>query len=294
MWFAESLAAAGAQVVAPIRGSMDSYEGVRAARVKRLASHADVMEGMSFGDEAFLGLVRGQAFDVLCHHAARVADYRSPDFDVPLALAENTRNLRQVLETMRGRGLRTVISTGSVFEQDEGVGDRPHRAFSPYGLSKGMTWQAMRYWCGVMGIPLGKFVIANPFGPYEEPRFCSYLINTWRKGETAEVRTPLYLRDNIHVDLLGLAYADFVREVVTTKRDARLGPSGYRETQGAFAERFAAEMRERLGLECRLVLGRQTDYSEPAVRLNADPIDAAALGWDEERAWDALAMYYRR
>jgi nucleoside-diphosphate-sugar epimerase len=293
LWFAEALAASGAQVVAPIRGSLGSYAGVRATRARRLAAVAEVIEGVSFGDDAFLALIGGQGFDALCHHAARVADYRSPDFDVPLALAENTRNLRQVLEVMRGRGLRAVIATGSVFEPDEGLGERPRRAFSPYGLSKGMSWQAMRYWCGVLEVPLGKFVIANPFGPFEEPRFCSSLIDTWSRGETAEVRTPLYLRDNIHADLLGLAYAGFVREVVATGRDARLGPSGYRETQGAFAERFAAEMRRRLGLECRLVLARQREFAEPMVRLNRDTLDAAGLGWDEENAWNALAAYYR-
>lgn len=292
LWFAEALAASGAQIIAPIRGSVAAYAGVRAARAQRLAAIAEVIEGVSFGDDAFLALIGGEGFDALCHHAARVADYRSPDFDVPLALAENTRNLRQVLEVMRGRGLRAVIATGSVFEPDEGVGDLPHRAFSPYGLSKGMTWQAMRYWCTVLGIPLGKFVIANPFGRFEEPRFCAYLINTWRQGETAEVRTPLYLRDNIHADLLGLAYARFVRDVAMTGHDARLGPSGYRETQGAFAERFAAEMRKRLGLECRLVLADQREFPEPLVRLNADTLDWSRLGWTEGPSWDALADYY--
>ena len=64
--------------------------------------------------------------------------------------------------------------TGSVFEQDEGVGNAPMAAFSPYGLSKGLTAQAFRYGCGTLDVPLGKFVIPNPFGPFEEPRFCHY------------------------------------------------------------------------------------------------------------------------
>jgi hypothetical protein len=45
-------------------------------------------------------------------------------------------------------------------------------------------------------------VIANPFGPLEEPRFCAYLVKTWAAGQVPEVRTPLYVRDNIHVSLL--------------------------------------------------------------------------------------------
>ena len=60
-------------------------------------------------------------------------------------------------------------------------------------------------------MPLGKFVIPNPLGPFEEPRFCAYLIRQWQAGEAAEVRTPAYVRDNIHVDLLAAAYAAFAK-----------------------------------------------------------------------------------
>ena len=44
---------------------------------------------------------------------------------------------------------------------------------------------------------LAKFVIANPFGPLEEPRFTAYLAREWLGGRSAVVRTPEYLRDNI-------------------------------------------------------------------------------------------------
>ena len=293
MWFAEALAQSGATVIAPLRGRIDGYEGVRARRVKRVVKIAEVSEGIEFGDDAFLALIERQGFDALCLHAARVTDYRSPDFDLGLALAENTRNLRRVLELAQSRGVKAVVATGSVFEQDEGIGDTPLRAFSPYGLSKGLTWQTIRYWCTLLGIPYGKFVIPNPFGPYEEPRFCTYLIGCWRKGEAAEVRTPAYLRDNIHVDLLARAYAKFVRTLVDTGQIAKLGPSGYRETQGAFTQRMACEMRARLGLACEVRLAEQRDFSEPRVRLNPDTPDIKALGWSEEKSWDDVAAYYK-
>ncbi|HLY55262.1 MAG TPA: NAD(P)-dependent oxidoreductase [Stellaceae bacterium] len=293
MWFAEKLAAGGAEVTAPLRAAADSYTGVRGERVRRLASVAEIVPECSFGGERFIDLIGGRCFDALCHHAAHVADYRSPDFDVVQALAQNTRNLRAVLEKMGDRGLKAVVATGSVFEQDEGAGNVPLRAFSPYGLSKGLTWQVVRHWCTVLGIPAAKFVIANPFGPFEEPRFGAYLVNTWRKGETAEVRTPRYLRDNIHVDLMALAYAGFVRETVESGTGRRFGPCGYIETQGSFAERVAAELGPRLRLECRVRLLTQTDFGEPLTRINTDVIDPSAYGWDEAAAWDAMAAYYR-
>ena len=292
-WFAQALNDAGATVIAPLRGTRQSYQGLRAERVFRLASFARVVEDCAFGSAAFLSLVDQEDFDVLCHHAAQVANYRSLDFDPVAALADNTLNLRRILEALKGRGLKAVIGTGSVFEHDEGIGDPPHGAFNPYGLSKGLTWQVLRFWSASLGLPLGKFVIPNPFGPFEEPRFCASLIDQWYKGQTAEVRTPSYLRDNIHVDLLALAYAAFARRIVDTGRSDRIGVTGYREAQGAFAERFAGAMRGRLGLECRVALPKQTDFAEPMVRLNSDMPDVTALGWDETRAWDRLAAYYR-
>jgi nucleoside-diphosphate-sugar epimerase len=292
LWFAEKLVASGAAVTAPLRAAPETYPGVRAKRVERLGKIVEIVPNCVFGDERFLELVGSRTFDALCHHAAEVGDYRSVDFDVTGAVAANTRNFRHVLDRMLKNGLKAVVATGSVFEQDEGAGVQPMRAFSPYGLSKGLTWQVLRHWCLVMGAPLAKFVIANPFGPFEEPRFGAYLINTWRKGEMAEVRTPRYLRDNIHVDLLGLAYAKFVHEVVAAGIGRRFGPCGYLETQGAFAERVGRELAPRLGLDGRVRLLTQTDFSEPLARINADLIDPAGYGWDEGKAWDAMAKFY--
>jgi len=291
-WFAERLSAAGAHVVAPLKGGTEAYTGVRAARVARLAKIAEIVPHCAFGGEQMLDLVRGRDFDVLCHHAARVGDYRNPDFDVNAAVAENTLNLRNILQLMQARGLSGMVATGSVFEQDEGAANNPPRAFSPYGLSKGLTWQVIRYWCQILDVPLGKFVIPNPFGPLEEPRFISYLVKTWKSGQVAGVKTPRYLRDNIHVDLLARAYAGFVTSVVETKRGGRFGPSGYAETQGEFTGRVASALRPRLGLECGVELGIQTDFSEPLIRVNTDLLDTGAYGWSETDAWDALAAHY--
>lgn len=293
-WFAAKLRAAGFTVAAPLRGSVAGYIGVRGERVQRLGKVAEIIDDCAFGSAAFLDLIATTEFDVLCHHAARVGDYRSLDFDVPGALAENTYNLRTVLERMQARGLKAVILTGSFFEADEGAGNEPMRAFSPYGLSKGLTAQVVAHWCTHYNLPFGKFVVPTPFGPLEEPRFCAYLIKTWQAGQVAEVRTPSYLRDNIHVDLLALSYASFVKRIVETGRSDRFGPMGYVETQGAFSERFAEAMRPRLGLDCGIRTLEQTDFSEPLARINTHLIDTAALGWSEAHAWDGVADYYRR
>jgi nucleoside-diphosphate-sugar epimerase len=292
-WFATKLRAAGFTVVAPLRATPSTYSGVRGERVRKLGEVAEVVGDCQFGGAAFIDLIAVREFDVLCHHAARVGDYRSLDFDIPAAVAENTNSFRTVLERMQARGLKAVVFTGSVFEANEGVGNEPMCAFSPYGLSKGLSAEVVRHWCRHYNVPFGKFLIANPFGPWEEPRFCAYLIKTWCAGQVAEVRTPRYLRDNIHVDLLALAYASFVKRMVDKGCSDRFGPMGYVETQGAFAERFARAMRSRLLLDCNVKILDQTDFSEPLARINTHPIDAAALGWSESDAWDRIAEYYR-
>ena len=292
-WFAAKLHTAGVKVVAPLRSAPSTYEGVRGERVQKLKSVAEIVPDCAFGSPKFMNLLIAEPFDVLCHHAARVTDYRSLDFDLVRGLAENTNNIREIIEMMLQNGLKAVVFTGSVFEANEGAGNWPGRAFSPYGLSKGLTAEVVRYWCTHFGVPFGKFLIANPFGPLEEPRFCAYLIETWRSGQVAEVRTPDYLRDNIHVDLLALAYARFVKRAVESRIGDKFGPIGYAETQGTFAQRFATAMQPRLGWECAVNLLVQTDFSEPIARINTHRIDTAALNWSEEVAWDNIANYYR-
>jgi nucleoside-diphosphate-sugar epimerase len=295
LWFADALHAAGAHVVAPLRAAPASYaEGVRAERVRRLKHVAEIVDAAPFGSPPFLDLAQAGGYDLLCHHGAKVGDYRSPDFDIAGALADNTLNLRAVLDALARGGAKGIVLTGSVFEPDEGAGEAPLIAFSAYGLSKGLTAAVVSHRCREIGLPYAKFVIPNPFGPLEEPRFCAYLVRTWKTGETARVNTPDYVRDNIHVSLLAKAYAKFAAETAAGRGTAKLNPSGYVESQGAFAERFAAAMRPRLGLACGLDLATQTDFSEPMMRVNTDSAARYVGDWDEKGAWDEAAEGYRR
>ncbi len=294
-WFVRELAAAGHRVRAVFTGcGPGAYTGVRGERVGALRGLCEPAFNCRFGDEAFLAVVReARGWDLFCHHAAEAANYRSEEFDVSAALAANTRNLPRVLDALGEKGCRAVVLTGSVFEQDEGRGD-DMRAFSPYGLSKGFTWQVFRYQCARRGLRLGKFVIPNPFGPYEEERFTAFLVRSWARGEKPAVKTPAYVRDNIHVNLLAGAYRFFAAAVAGGAQPLmRLNPSGYAESQGEFTRRFASEMGKRLALPCAFDLKDQTEFPEPRERVNTDPAAEIVPGWDEVAAWDALAAYYR-
>lgn len=292
-WFARELAAAGHEVVAACRGD-GGYDGIRAERIRLLRDRCELRFGCAFGGDAFLALVHDQpgGFDVLCHHGAEVGNYRSPDFDPYQAAARNLYRLPEVMRALAARGCGRLVLTGSVFEQNEGAGSAPLCAFSPYGLSKGLTAQAAEFYARREGFTFEKFVIPNPFGPYEEPRFTSYLMRTWLKGETARVQTPRYVRDNVPVSLLARAYAQFIAEVPAPGTTRRLNPSFYPESQGAFAERVRREAEPRLGRPCVLELADQTEFPEPRGRINTDLLDPVGLGWNEREAWDDFTTFY--
>jgi UDP-glucose 4-epimerase len=293
-WFIKELAKAGHDVYATFTAhALDEYQDVRAERVRLLMDYCTPVFECAFGQQKFFEVIQNSSgWDVFCHHAANVTNYKSPDFDIGAALSANTSNARFVLEALKNSGCRKMVLTGSVFEQSEGMGEQPIRAFSPYGLSKGLTSEVFQYWCQHYGVALGKFVIPNPFGPFEEARFTTYLAKTWLHGKKAGVNTPAYIRDNIHVSLLALAYRRFVERLPEDVTFVRTNPSGYVESQGAFSKRFAAEMVTRLGVPCQLELADQQVFEEPRVRINCDNVDGKSMGWNESASWDELAEHY--
>ena len=292
-WFANELVDAGHEVVATFRRPLEEYDGLRRRRIAALQPRCRSVHGCSYGDERFIEVIEREGrWDLLCHHGADVTDYKSPEFDFSRALERNTHGVRKTLLALLDRQCSRIVLTGSVFEGGEGAGSQQLPAFSPYGLSKELTWRTFAYFARDLGFSLGKFVIPNPFGPYEEPRFTAYLMKNWFAGQAATVSSPAYVRDNIHVSLLAKVYAKFVADLPERPGLSRINPSGYPESQGAFTLRYAEQMRERLGLACAVELQQQTDFPEPGVRINTDLPDVAALGWGERQAWDDVAKYY--
>lgn len=295
-WFVSRLAEAGHEVRTTFtRSSVPAYgEDVRGRRVRRVAAQSDPLFSCRFGDERFLDCLKNERIDLVCHHAADATNYKSPEFDVCGAVSNNTCRVQDVLKLLSAKSGSSLLLTGSIFEGGEGAGSEGLPPFSPYGLSKSITAEVFGYYCRTLGVPMGKFVISNPFGPWEEARFTSYLMRTWSAGDVATVRTPAYIRDNIHVSLLAAAYVAFAESLPgTTGEFSRINPSGYVESQGEFADRVAGEMRTRTNWECRVECASQSEFEEPRVRHNTNPVDFTALGWDESAAWDEFAQWYR-
>jgi nucleoside-diphosphate-sugar epimerase len=290
LWIAEALAAGGHSVVAVARGG-GYADPLRAARMERVGRVAEVVLDAPFGSDAFLAVLdhRGP-FDVLALHGAEVGDYKSPSYDLEAAVAANTFNTPAVLAAAKGVGASRVVLTGSVFEPGEGKGTEPLVSFSPYGTSKARTEEVLRPQVEAAGLDYAKFVIPNPFGPWEEKRFQRLVMTRWSKGEAVHIDQALYVRDNIPVDLLARAYA----ATAAGAFGAYCAPSCYAEPVGTFFQRMAREVRIRTGWACALTLAETQAFVEPWIRTNRTELDTAALGWSEPAFWDAYVDHYAR
>ncbi len=152
-WFVKALAEAGHTVVAIFRSSPDFYQGVRKERVEKCQKFCKAYFGASFGSDRFRKLVSEDGpWDLFCHHAAEVTNYKDPAFDVIAAAGNNTYNLKNTLIALQNASCNRILLTGSVFEQNEGAGSDNLRAVSPYGLSKGVTSDIFQFYTSILGM----------------------------------------------------------------------------------------------------------------------------------------------
>ncbi len=295
-WFASALLAAGHEVVALARRDPDAWEEARRRRLAFLAPGLRVLGPAPFGSRAFLHCLDSFGpFDLLALHGAEAGDHRSPRFDVAAAVAANTRNLDAVLERAAERGTRAVLVTGSLFEAEEGDGERPLRPFNPYGRAKTLTWRRIREAATARGLVVGKFTLGHPVGPGEKPGLVRTVLDAWQAGELPHIRHPHLVRDFQPVDRLARAYADFAARLPTMPAGTwTLCPSGWTGTLEELVERIAVAMRPRLARPCRFTVADPPEpTTEPVRRTGLHPLRLLVPDWDEGFFFDRWAAAVR-
>lgn len=299
-WFIKELVANGHSVVAIFTQKVEAYTGIRGLRVNDIINYCTPVFGIQFGDDKFLKHIKTESnYDVFCHHGAYVKDYKEASFNIYAALKENTNNVDQTIDLLSRNGCSNIILTGSYFEngegQDKSLDSDNAEAVSLYGLSKNLTYQIFKFHCSKNKMKLGKFVIPNPFGAFEDHRFTTYLVSSWLKKITPSVKTPEYFRDNIPVSLLAKAYLYFVNKVQSENiAFQKINPGLYAEKQSDFTKRFADKMSRYLEVETPYTFELQSDFNESLVRRNSDSVLSFIKNWDEEKFWKELAEFYRR
>jgi len=228
-------------------------------------------------------------WDVACIHHAVVGAYKARMFDVDLAVTAAAMNHVDVVESLDSAGCRCAVLTRSVFEADRGVTDDAS-PIGGYAIAKTLTVDAWRNAFNSAGIEASTMTITNPIGPLEEPRFVNYLVSTWARGETPELRAPDRVRDNVPIGLLAELYADACEDAAGGTVVDRT-PSLWVSSNYDFARRVAYEFSNRWGLDLSVAVSPDRDLSEPRIRVGLEAID-----WfdpsDERRFWDEYADYY--
>ena len=220
--------------------------------------------------------------DRLCLHGTSTMDYRNPNFDIKHA-TQSTVELTELLA--KKFDCASVVHTGTFSEENESAGNLPLRSFNPYSTSKTLIYKKH---CELFGEKnILKYVMPNPFGPLEPPKFTDYLLKNWAKEKTPIVNTPNYIRDNVPIDLLAKHFTFIVTQSVP-EMPKKVYPSKYIESVGAFANRYVQNLNLRNGSNFEVVCVRQHEYIEPRIRVNTDFCEDVVQDWSEVQSWDLI------
>ena len=101
-------------------------------KLAKAMKYAEVFEGVSFGDEAFLDIVQTQSFDVFCHHGAWTKNLnRWIIIFKPRTKTTPSKCQRYVRLWLR-MVVRQFVISASIFEG----GINGSKPFSPHGHNK--------------------------------------------------------------------------------------------------------------------------------------------------------------
>jgi UDP-glucose 4-epimerase len=288
-WIHQTLCQKGHSVTSTFtRSGFDDYQTDKSfLRTQKLRSNCNSVFKAAFGSDGFCKLISENKFDVICLHGAHIPNYKSPDFDVQNCVQVNLANANKVFEILKNSKTQ-ILYTGTVFEPNEGDFGKPTVAVSPYGTAKALIGEKIKSYCHSQNLKFKKFLIPNPFGPFEDKKYTWYLMDQWMQNKPADVKFPDYIRDNIFVQTLALAYEHFLSSDLQYFR-----PSQFALSQGQFTKLLAGEVRARTGLACEVNILKQTEYSEPLSRLNSDKTDFLLSQFSLSTGWDQFVEFYQ-
>ena len=257
-----------------------------ASRLNRLKNAVSIIDDCPFGSARFLDVISKISFDIFWHHGAWTQEYRSWDFDLHAAIQSNTFNIHQILKQLSANGCQHCVLTGSIFE-----GQDLNKPFTPYGLSKHLTRQIFELYCTQHTIQLGYVVIPNPFGEWDNPKLLDHLLRHWLQDEIPSIFAPETIRDNIPVDLLAMAAADWLAQWVKGQSDSIFRPSGYVSTMAEFVERTAQRFQDLYNLPAPFTLNHRAHH-QPSTLINSQNLFRQYPQWNEEDFWQRTFSYH--
>lgn len=276
------------QVTGTLSQNRPAYSGGRASRIASISPNVRLVQSTGIESDRFASLIDGEQFDVIGIHHATVGDYKSGDFDIVEAVRRATARARESAKALAANGTSNAIITRSVFEGR--LGNRSeNRPVSPYAIAKTATSEIWSDALRTEGIAVKDFVITNPFGPFEEPRFVNYLVRTWKAGEVPMLQAPQYIRDNVPISLLAQSYATYALSDLGTQSFC---PSYKPMSNLEFAKLIARKFSKVLGSEPLVHSASDPQQVEPLFLGGIDAVDFDSEH-AEQRFWNDYANFYK-
>ena len=291
-WIVNQLKKDGFDVVLVLnKFESNPLDELRKKRLTNLINDFKVYLNIEYGSREFFELIRNIKFNIFSHHFFYTKDYKNQNYNISESLLNSVGDISKLFDIIKRKKCNTIILTGTYFEEGEG-GKENNFPVSPYGLAKTLAYKIFNYYSKINNIKLSKFIIPNPFGPYEDYKFTSYLADNWLNNKIPLIKTPSYIRDNIPVDLLAMSYSYLIKENLKNNHILKIAPSGYIGSNKKFAEKMATELLKRLKIDCKFKTEKQIDFSEPLKRFNINNMFKIIKNYKEDLFWDNLSRYY--
>ena len=294
-WFARRLVESGFSVCCPLPNDKRSYEGIKKRRLDTLAETVDLFYNIPFGSVEFINLLDGH-FENLCLHGAFVKGYQNNDFGFGKAVGQNLNEIDRVFEKAKQNGCLGIIWTSSIFEDavntDEEFSKGSALPWFKYALSKKISYLSAREIALNSGLSFLRYIIPNPFGPYEDKKLTFHIIKSLHLGNDVSLKTPYYIRDMIHVEHLASDYVRCIQSLDGLCESSTNRPSEYPLSIMEFATILCEEYNKRYGSNHKVIKSEQENHKEPAKMFNNQKGRLSLPDYDDAKSWDHIFQYY--
>jgi hypothetical protein len=278
MHFASSLLDNGREVFGFSRdlGKLNKMQQARLTQLRKKYANFRILENNSVKSLKEVG--------ILCLHGADASNYKSGLFNKEAALENFWKIADDLICNLKPK---KILYTSTYFEKNVAFGVDSNLSFNEYSNFKTSAWENLQEKYS-KELPISRYIIATPFGPYEEKRLIWHLLQSWAKDGIAELQAPSYIRDYVPISILSKHYNWAIGECISNEKELHFSPSFYAESNISFAQRYGLELQKRRNLSIDVKPSKHETYNEPLVRVNKKHIYEDVERISEIEVWDEV------
>lgn len=290
---ATTFAANGYRVVATTTRRVGDYDGIRAARLARVAAIADMVQLDIEDAAAIKTLVDKVRPDVWVHHAGYADKYHALDHDFERSVAVNVLPLAGLYAALAPTKTPIIITGSSGEYADGDAADTENdtgEPVLPYGRAKLMETEEAHRLAELHGVPTRVARLYIPFGDLDNPqKLLSQVVAHLKSGQAVDLSPCEQRRDFIAVEDVCRAYLLLVNDMARQTFDVFNICSGEAVTLRTLLEGIA----DALGADPALL-----QFGAIAMRAGEAPVSYGSnekartvLNWQPQPLADAIHAY---